>query len=182
MEVSHETTAVLEAKCAVLEAKCAECRHEDKAGFAPGPWQQEPDRVEFEFAGFACLMHRGSLGSWCGYVAVPPGHPAYGMSNLDFLFVHGGVNYTSHCNGPICHTPAPGEPDDVWWIGFDCGHAWDVIPGLVALTPECGLFERAVYRDLAYVRSNVQFLAIQLDAMSEEGHGDATDTDAIERE
>lgn len=28
--------------------------------------------------------------------------------------------------------PAPGRPSDVWWLGFDMGHAWDVLPGMDA--------------------------------------------------
>src|SRR5215510_304522 len=28
----------------------------------------------------------------------------------------------------ICHTPSPGEPDNVWWLGFDCCHLGDLYP------------------------------------------------------
>ena len=45
-----------------------------------GPWDAEPNRVEWRAHGLACLIVRSDgTGSLCGYVAVPPGHPAYGQ-------------------------------------------------------------------------------------------------------
>lgn len=38
----------------------------DKSAWGPGPWQDEPDRVEWEHAGLPCLMVRSrDLGQWC---------------------------------------------------------------------------------------------------------------------
>lgn len=59
-----------------------------------GPWKGEPDRVDFEHAGLPCLLKRSEdMGNWCGYVAVPPGHPLHGKdyaaADVD---VHGGVD------------------------------------------------------------------------------------------
>jgi hypothetical protein len=88
------------------------------------------------------------------------------------LEVHGGITYADACaeDGPICHVPAPGEPDDVWWFGFDCGHAFDLAPGMVAhyrtlpgLAGSSPLFD-GTYRDVAYVRAEVEGLAHQLRA------------------
>lgn len=57
----------------------------------------------------------------------------------------------------ICHISAPGEPE-VWWFGFDCGHAGDWSPGMEQY--------RAVsddeYRDQAYIEAEVTKLARQL--------------------
>lgn len=105
----------------------------DKSNFGPGPWDGEPDRVEFESAGLPCLLLRGPSGIWCGYVAVPPGHRCHGWElDADVLAdirVHGGLTYAAACDGSrICHIPKPGDPADVWWLGFDCGHAGDYIP------------------------------------------------------
>ncbi len=117
----------------------------DKSTWGDGPWQSEPDRLEFrvpELPTLACLMVRGPMGSWCGYVGVPPGHPAHGKDDGELdLKVHGGLTYAAPCmvesaRGPealVCHVPQPGESDDVWWLGFDCGHAWDVSPGMAAM-------------------------------------------------
>ena len=95
------------------------------------PWLKEPDRVLFKYEGFPCLLNRAPTGAWCGYVGVPPGHPAHGKDYGDVeVHVHGGLTYSDSCqeDGPICHVPEPGEPDDVWWLGFDCAHYNDFAP------------------------------------------------------
>lgn len=102
-------------------------------GTMPGPWQTEPDRVDFEHAGMVCILHRGPSGHWCGYVACPPGHPCHGKDYHEVVEgfkvdVHGDLTYANPCGGHICHTPKPGAPDDVWWLGFDCGHYMDKSP------------------------------------------------------
>lgn len=102
----------------------------ERWGKYPGPWQDEPDRVEFEHMDLPCLLHRGPGGHWCGYVAVPPGHPDHGKHyrDLDVVSVHGGLTYAAACEGHICHVPKPGEPDGVWWFGFDLHHWRDLAP------------------------------------------------------
>src|SRR6476646_948456 len=106
----------------------------DKSTWGDGPWQSEPDRVEFVHAGFACLLLRNPrIGQLCGYVGVPREHPAYGRDyNGVDVEVHGGLTYANKCQGYVCHVPADGMPEDVWWLGFDAGHAWDLTPGLNA--------------------------------------------------
>lgn len=155
------------------ETKCGPgCRHEDKSDFPDGAWRDEPDRVEFEHQGFSCLLHRAPLGNWCGYVALPPGHPAhgvdyesiYGIDGLDDLSVHGGLTYAKGCVAAICHVPKPGEPDDIWWLGFDCGHAGDLTPGLLRFRAALSDWEH--YRDLAYVKRETESLAEQLAAVA----------------
>jgi hypothetical protein len=106
--------------------------------WGPGPWDDEPDREEWRTeAGLPALIQRGPIGALCGYVAVPPGHPWHGLERTDVPDeAHdaswGGVNYAARCAGSICHVPEPGEPDDVWWLGFDAGHYNDITPIAVA--------------------------------------------------
>jgi hypothetical protein len=107
----------------------------DKTDWGEGPWQHEDDRYEWidEASDLDCLAIRHpESGHWCGYVAVPPGHPVhgkeYGSRDFPDLDVHGGITYTRACQGDVCHVPAPGRPDDVWWLGFDCAHAFDRRP------------------------------------------------------
>lgn len=139
-----------------------------------GPWHAEPDRVEFESDGFTCLLLRNS--SWCGYVAVPPGHPWHGKGYDDvrgvddngaatWPDVHGGLTYAEKCSGHICHVAKPGEPDDVWWVGFDCNHSGDLSIYDLAKHPS-GVrqwpgqhFDR--YRDVDYVQRETAKLAQQ---------------------
>jgi hypothetical protein len=108
--------------------------------WAPGPWDDEADKYEWRHLGFPCLIVRGSMGALCGYVGVAPGHPWHGKTcsddALDQVACHGGPTYADQCNGDICHTPREGEPRDVWWIGFDCGHYMDVSPGMEAMLRE----------------------------------------------
>lgn len=132
------------------------CLHEEKVDFGEGPWQSEPDRVDFRHAGFPCLLHRnGHLGHWCGYVGVPPGHPAHGKGYEDIdVEVHGGLTYAHRCEPPICHVAQPGEPDQLWWLGFDAAHCWDLVPGAHAVLRRIGALTEMdrdeAYRDMAY--------------------------------
>lgn len=99
--------------------------------WGPGPWKKEPLRKEFRAHGFDCLIIRAPLGHLCGYVGLPPDHPLYGKHYdelPDEIDVHGGVTYGEECGGHICHRPAPGESDHLFWVGFDCAHYNDLSP------------------------------------------------------
>lgn len=118
-----------------------------------GPWTGEADREDWATHGVACAIRRTpSLGHLCGYVGVPTGHPWHGV-DLAYIHaeVHGGVTFAT--------TAVPfGEPDGLWWVGFDCAHYGDLVPG--------ALRDHGVYRDLAYVRAEVERLAEQAAAVS----------------
>lgn len=129
--------------------------------FPPGPWETEPDRVDFSHCGLQCMVHRNGAGAWCGYVAVPRSHPAFGHPYDDFsVRVHGGLTYSDKCQGHICHL-GPRK----WWIGFDCAHAFDLMPAMVAFREDNHYiaWERhEIYRDLDYVMKETRELASQL--------------------
>lgn len=61
--------------------KAREWRHTDKSAWGDGPWQQEPDKVQWvdEATGLDCLIVRGPAGALCGYVGVPESHPWFGV-------------------------------------------------------------------------------------------------------
>lgn len=164
----------------------------DKSEWGDGPWQSEPDKVQWtdEATGFPCLANRtASGGHWCGYVAVSEGHPAFGVGYDDVRVldedgdatwpeVHCGLTYANHCQEgdesvAICHVPEPGQPDHVWWLGFDCAHSGDISPAYRARERKryeetgdpiwSGLgfgYER--YATLAYVQRQCASLAKQL--------------------
>jgi len=159
----------------------------DKNEWERGPWDDEPDKIQWrdEGTGLPCLIVRGRMGALCGYVGVAEGHPAFekGYDDVD-VSVHGGLTYADHCaDGPeehsICHIPEPGEPDHVWWLGFDCGHFLDYVPRMAMLdkkfdkkytesTGEESLlypYDPDQYRTVDYVKSEVKRLAEQLHAM-----------------
>lgn len=225
-----------------------EYRTQDKSSWGPGPWQDEPDKVQWrdEATGLPCLAVRNHMGNWCGYVGVDQSHPWHGKGYDDpvgectsectvsedytshyshsisgIIDVHGGLTFADACQSQdesayrqfidrmekrrpeakqypqgdaarllrewsdamqshgawkarveatrICHLPDPGEPDHVWWFGFDCGHAGDLSPGMErygrgqmpAPWNDSGYDE---YRDLPYVKEQVAELARQLKA------------------
>jgi hypothetical protein len=148
----------------------------DRSGWDRGPWDGEPDKVQWQDpTGMPCLAVRNqAMGNWCGYVGVTQDHPFFGLDYHDEkvdVEVHGGLTFCGACSendkeDGICHRPDPGEPDHVWWLGFDCGHAFDLSPGLVATLKsygtDMGKFPGDVYRDLAYVKRECAELAKQL--------------------
>lgn len=114
---------------------------DDKAGqWGDGPWVEEPDKLQWtdSATGYPCLIVRNRMGALCGYVGVAEGHPYFGKHYDEVsVNVHGGLTFASLCQeGPedhaICHIPAPGQPDHVWWFGFDCSHGMDYSPSIRA--------------------------------------------------
>jgi hypothetical protein len=141
----------------------------DRRNWGPGPWDSEPDRVDFgPMLGCPAFALRSLTGAMCGYVGVPPRHPLYGKTygdeDVDRLRVHGGVTYGDVCDEEIgiCHVPRPGEPADVWWLGFDCAHGCDLAPGTNSLLPDELRDTHSTYKTVEYVRGECERLAAQL--------------------
>lgn len=162
----------------------------DKSSWRKGEWTNEPDKIQWpdEATGLPCLIVRGPSGALCGYVGVPDTHPWHGKSYTDAIGaheehctdgdcwghsigsnirVHGGLTFSDACahsseERGICHVPGPGEPDNVWWFGFDCAHSGDLCPS----------YERHYgagydsYKSVDYVRREVTELAKQLSAVT----------------
>lgn len=144
----------------------------DKSTWGDGPWLVEPDKVQWEDAdtGVPCLAVRNlEIGQWCGYVGVAEGHPFYmnprAARKVD---AHGGVNFFGLCaendkEYGVCHVPAPGEPEHLFWIGFDCAHAWDYTPGMMSrLNFSASLTKHMQYRTLDYVKAVCTEMAKQV--------------------
>jgi hypothetical protein len=162
----------------------------DKSGWHRGEWDDEPDKAQWvdPDTGLDCLIVRQrSGGHLCGYVGVPPSHPYYGVdysecslptpctpedrwchdhSPIYNVDVHGDLTYAAACqlsDDPatgICHIPEPGRPDDVWWLGFDCGHAWDASPAYIGDPLRDSI--DSTYKWFGYVQGEVTRLAAQL--------------------
>ena len=157
----------------------AETETIDRSKWGSGPWDAEPDRLEWEHASMPCLAVRHpTMGHWCGYVAVPQTHASYAASYDDVnVNVHGGLTYASACRGVVCHVPKPGASDDVWWFGFDCAHCgdfspatnqyhhgypWPDVPYDHATALVIDDWRTDQYRTLAYVQTETNRLADQL--------------------
>ena len=161
----------------------------DKSGWVAGPWQTEPDKVQWAdpATGMPCLIVRSvASGALCGYVGVEKPHPFYGEGDIfadgvSALEVNGGVTFVGPCqtgievDRGICHIPGEGETEDVWWIGFDCAHGWDISPyinTILARYSIATLSERTLdlpdpwnptYKTVAFVTQEVERLALQLE-------------------
>jgi hypothetical protein len=141
--------------------------YEDKSSWERGEWDNEPDRIEWRHNGRPCLIVRNNSGALCGYASVAEGHPRFGQKDRGELDCHGGVTYEDFCveGGKICHVPKPGEPDRVWWFGFDCAHSGEysamAYPEDLRRRFHNEPWER--YCSVGYVRRQVEQLAEQLD-------------------
>lgn len=154
-----------------------EYRTMDKTTWGYGPWMHEADKAVWvdETTGFDCMIHRNNMGALCGYVGVPKGHPAFeaDYDSLD-VGVHGGLTYGGLCqvsddpSDGVCHIRQPDRPE-VYWLGFDCGHFMDYMPGLASreelMGLSSGIWKNSHYRTVDYVIDEVQALALQLAAL-----------------
>lgn len=126
-------------------------------------WLDEPDRVEFEHAGYECLIIRHSeLRHLCGYVAVLRGHPCYGKycdripyEDLLPVSVHGGLTLSEEGDG---EHRLVGR----WWLGFDCAHFMDTVPFVLEHFPGHSFLLGGTYRNIQYVRQETMSLAEQI--------------------
>lgn len=153
--------------------KTIEYKTIDKSSWKRGPWDDEPDKVQWtdKATGLPCLaVRQGFSGHWCGYVGVSGTHPNYG-ADYDRVEAdaHGGLTFASKCSPgdestSICHIVEHGEDDDVWWFGFDCAHLGDLSPNMSD--------HRGFYRDLGYVKNQIKSLTHQLERAICENKGE----------
>lgn len=127
------------------------------------------------------IIKHNTMGHLCGYAGVAKAHPWFGIEyhqclegckgeiNNTFshpfthwlcghptperiIEVHGGLTYSGLGDGKFL-------PEDYWWFGFDCSHAWDIVPGL-------GYHNfgdsKATYKDKDYVLKELKSLVTQL--------------------
>jgi len=118
-------------------------------------WDLEPDEINFDYSGYACLIKKiPRLLNLCGYVLIPKEHFLYdkSMDELnEILDVHGGITFNNYLT------------KYEYFIGFDCGHAGDIIPEIHRYMPEL-LIDRPnwSYKDSDYVRNELKSLVDQI--------------------
>lgn len=148
----------------------------DKSKWGDGKWMSEPDKVQWTYKGYPCAIVRGPSGSWCGYVGVGITSPAFGKAWDELeVSVHGGVTYARLAEWDaepegISFVPPTKGQGQVWAIGFDCAHYGDYSPKyeskLRGLMREEGSY---VYKDVEYVRREVELMVCQLITQELEG-------------
>ena len=133
----------------------------DKSSWQPGPWNSEPDFIEWldPGTGLTCQINRNVGGALCGYVGLPSHHPDWGAHDANRegsrLDCHGGITY--------------GQEDverRLWFVGFDCAHVFDLSPAYEAtlrhIHADRGAEGRDQYKNIEYVKAQVESLAQQL--------------------
>lgn len=130
------------------------------------PWLSEPDSwLQLDDDGLVRAAARGGDGAWCGYLGLPLAM-ALAYDHAKGVRVHGGMTYEG--------TESPGSLTTavfmalsvserempVFWIGFDCSHFGDLVP-------EHGWGEGGVYRDLEFVRGEIQRMVDQVRGLEE---------------
>ena len=124
--------------------------------------QTEAKLVKYEVMGdFPTAIWLNHFGAHCGYLGVPKSHPWFGKDYNDLdVEVHGGLTYA---NGAPDFPYATGL--EIWWVGFDCGHFMDYMPGM----PSGGDEDPSAFKDEAYVRTEIEGLARQAAEASQKG-------------
>ena len=138
--------------------------------FGDGQWVIEPDLAEFTHEGIDCKIRRVYAregrnsehmfgGHFCGYCRIPEGHPLYeNTKDYPEFDVHGGITFNEML-------------EDGHWIGFDCGHSFDIVPSHVILEKTL-LFEKLfplpddwpkpTYKNFDFVVNETKSLAQQV--------------------
>lgn len=135
-------------------------RNIDRTGWAKGEWDNEVvDRLDWVCSGYVCRVARNDLGVWCGYVGIPKNHPAYQKKFSDIeVRIHGGLTYSG-----------TDTSQNIWWLGFNCGHGWDIIPAFKNEEDELKTLSKislkrgwASYKSIGYAIKETRHLAEQL--------------------
>lgn len=143
-----------------------------------GPWDDEPDSAVLGVSsGLHCFVIRNGMLTLCGYVAVPPGHPAHGkdVDEVD-VTVHGGLTFAGNAAGcALGETVIDAMLSKHWVLGFDCAHYDDVLPVMLELRARPGWitgsqeqpsgWPKPKYRTLGWVAAETKKLAEQLARM-----------------
>ena len=77
------------------------------------------------------------------------GEEGFGHTVESMIEVHGGVTFAGEWE--------EFGGGDIWWFGFDCAHAWDLVPGL----PEA-FADHGTYRDENFVVREIEAMAKQI--------------------
>ncbi len=121
-------------------------------------WEQEPNELKWKYVGLKCWIRRmPNALHLCGYVGVPKAHSLFKVEYDNIpADVHGGLTFSDQFN----------DGGKLWWIGFDCAHLNDMQPGYLRRKYGSCLAE-GTYRDMNYVKSETEKLALQIVAINE---------------
>ena len=119
------------------------------------PYYGEPHVAIFDYRGLTCIVRRGHIGHYCGYVLVNEDHEDHGQLKDEYS-VHGGVTYSGYAKAVGFQSSLF---DNLWAIGFDGGHAYDAD----YLVKGAGInFKDVTYKDYNFMVEQVKILADQI--------------------
>jgi hypothetical protein len=120
-------------------------------------WEKEPDRKNFEYRGYSCIIKRNPLFFLCGYVAIPDFNENEDEYLLENVFPHGGITFSEYpCGNYLPLYNSIGQK--LYWVGFDCAHASDMVPGWMGIQN----MDRMIYRNMAYVEKEIKNMVDQI--------------------
>lgn len=138
----------------------------NKVGWGEGVWQLEPDQSHFTLEnGSPGIIKRDDInGALMGYMPIGREHPFHGKSFDKIpVDVHGGLSFSK--NELIYDDQLAwfASSKGWWWIGFDCAHAFDIMPavGNMGMKP----YPNATYKPYHYVRWELNRLAMQIERL-----------------
>ncbi len=113
---------------------------------------------EYKLYGIPCRIIRNYSGCWCGYVSLSKNHQDYkNQDNIESIYdVHGGITFNKYWDieGSIYNSYI--------WLGFDCAHSGDICPIKSYSSYRVQNHNDSVYRDIHYVKTEVDKLAKQV--------------------
>lgn len=135
--------------------------------------KSEPDEEIFMYEGYKCLIKRNPfMGFLCGYVGLKPDHKYYRVhyDKID-IDCHGGLTFSDTWGD---------QNDELWYIGFNCGHGRDLTPFMTRHSHwykykidgeereayndiDERLVEYQTYKDINYVRNECKRIVNQLE-------------------
>jgi len=120
-------------------------------------WETEADEENFVYKGYNCRIRRvPDKLHLCGYVQIT--EKDGNKLNVDNIEVHGGITFNEYAHlAPLLKFPFLGR-----WIGFDCMHAGDFVPGFYSLEHCNEIDSNEIYRNFEYVRNEIKKLVDQL--------------------
>ncbi len=135
------------------------------------PWVMEPDELCFVSHDYLCAITRTRLGNLCGYVSIPVDHIYYGKHHnaiFPHVDIHGGLSYSGFNEFREIFYPEP--PNLLWWFGYDCAHAYDLVPGLAhsqlmqskGIKYPRGIGTEPTYKTIAFCKLQCTRMARQL--------------------
>lgn len=133
-------------------------------------WDEELDHLTFddEESGLPCVLHRSILGVWLGYVGLPGKHMFFGMGydeinyRCDAMKVDLGVELTygkARRRGILAWVSikSPFRPRE-HWVGFDCAHVGQEVPGIAQRGAEYITCEEAYRQTYTLARAMAALL------------------------